>query len=125
MHSSGVGLEPALVRMLPETARVRANPHSSWQGAAVIAANLRTPSHKEVKLASSQDFYPLNLCETHAHSCSAAEQFCPQDGSKVVRKCLKCTQKLGEWRPMGSTPTGNVPQHCFNCGESFPWARRR
>jgi hypothetical protein len=76
-------------------------------------------------MASGQDFYSLDLCETDAHPCSPHEQFCPKDGSRVVRKCQKCTQRVGEWRVMGSPPTGNVPQHCFNCGETFPWARRR
>ena len=101
------------------------NYRSKVKEAGTRRSNPIVPGVKEVTMASGRDFYALDLCESDAHLCSPQEQFCPKDGSRVVRKCQKCTQKVGEWRVMGSPPTGNVPQHCFNCGESFPWARRR
>ena len=74
----------------------------------------------EVTLASGQDFYPLDLCETDANLCSPHEQFCTNDGSRVVRKCRKCTQKVGEWRVMGSPPTGNAPNTVSTVEKSSP-----
>lgn len=58
----------------------------------------------------------------------STEKFCIKCGKQTIRRCAECHAPIrGAYFSDGLTFPGyyKVPNHCYNCGKSFPWTEAR
>jgi hypothetical protein len=62
------------------------------------------------------------------HSPDRTANFCSTCGAKTIRACSDCGAAIrgiyfvpNSYRRVPRVPYEKPPNHCFNCGEAFPW----